>query len=161
MFKIEKKIYIYKYTNVINNKVYIGQTINIRRRKREHVLDSSKKDKTKFHNAINKYGIENFLFEIICICFCDDEANKMEQYFISKYNSFCFGYNMTIGGNNYSGKLHPSYGKKHKEETKIMMSKNRKGKCLGVNNHNYSNKEYYETHSTNRNNFKLKCEREG
>lgn len=82
MFNINKKVYIYMYTNVINNKIYIGQTNNINRRKREHASTSRKKDNSKFHYAIKKYGINNFLFEVLCVCFSDEEANRMEQYFI-------------------------------------------------------------------------------
>ena len=56
---------IYKYTNKINNKSYIGLTNDINRRCKEHKYMASKKDTSHFHQAINKYGIENFDFEIL------------------------------------------------------------------------------------------------
>lgn len=66
---------------------------------------------------------------------------------------------MTIGGQSYRGKLHPSYGKKHTKEAKLKISIHNKGKSVGVNNPNYVQREYYEIHPTPRGNFKSKCER--
>lgn len=86
---------IYKITNKVNNKVYIGQTrytLEFRWRQHQH-----KKDNTYFHNAIHKYGIENFNLEILEEC--DIELlNSREIYYIAKYDSFKNGYNLTIGG---------------------------------------------------------------
>ena len=60
---------IYKLTNKINNKVYIGQSINIENRFQQHknnCLNENLKDyNTKFYRALRKYGVENFTFEII------------------------------------------------------------------------------------------------
>lgn len=86
---------IYKITNKVNNKVYIGQTrytLEFRWRQHQH-----KKDNTYFHNAIHKYGIENFELEILEEC--DIELlNSKEMFYIAKYDSFKNGYNLTIGG---------------------------------------------------------------
>lgn len=64
--------YIYCYTNLINNKKYVGQTNNLERRKKQHIQDSIHCFKGRevsynlpFHAAIRKYGIENFDFEIL------------------------------------------------------------------------------------------------
>ena len=89
--------YIYKVTNKVNGKVYIGKTIkSIEKRWKEH-LEKSKINKTKFYNAINKYNVENFILEKIEEC--DDLIlNEREQYWIRYYNSYENGYNSTGGG---------------------------------------------------------------
>jgi len=60
---------IYKYTNQINGKVYIGQSIDIRQRQYTHKSsaynEKAKDFNSQFHQAIRKYGIENFDFEIL------------------------------------------------------------------------------------------------
>lgn len=102
--------FIYKITNSINEKIYIGQTYaSIPMRWHQH-KSSSRMDRYKhlpLYRAMNKYGIDKF--EISCIkeinCFSKDKLkdklNKEEIYYISQYNSISpNGYNLTIGGNN-------------------------------------------------------------
>ena len=86
---------IYKITNTVNNKSYIGQTRqSIQFRWNQHI---SKKDNTYFHNAIQKYGKDNFIIETLEEC--DVEVlNEREIYYIAKYDTFKNGYNLTIGG---------------------------------------------------------------
>lgn len=87
---------IYKITNKINGKVYIGQSIDIERRWKEHI----QRDRTNtslIHLAIIKYGKDNFDFDIIEEC-SQSELNEKEQYWIKYYNSFENGYNLTRGG---------------------------------------------------------------
>lgn len=86
---------IYKITNKVNGKSYIGQTrytIEFRWRQHQH-----KKDNTYFHNAIHKYGIENFSIEVLEECDIKDLDSK-EIFYIAKYDTFNNGYNLTIGG---------------------------------------------------------------
>lgn len=90
---MEKK-YIYKITNLINNKIYIGQTNNPNRRWREHCDSNSKC--IKLRNAIKKYGSENFVFEIIEGPIAN--YNEREKYWITQYNSINEGYNIAEGG---------------------------------------------------------------
>lgn len=95
---------IYKYTNKINNKSYIGQSVNIERRRRQHIASSyytkSNTYNTVFHKAIRKYGEENFTFEIITLCKIE-ELDILEKHYIQKFNTlFPNGYNMTSGGEN-------------------------------------------------------------
>lgn len=87
---------IYKIENKINGKVYIGQSVDILRRWREHRYSISKAD-TPLYRAINKYGLENFTFEVLEEC----EVNELdikEVNYIIEYNSFYNGYNQTSGG---------------------------------------------------------------
>lgn len=86
---------IYKVTNKVNGKSYIGQTrYTLEFRWRQHL---HKKDKTYFHNAIRKYGAENFSAEILEECPYSN-LNEREIFYIAKYETFKKGYNLTIGG---------------------------------------------------------------
>ena len=82
---------IYKITNLINNKIYIGQSVHIERRWKEHCFKSSN---SQISNAIQKYGKDNFKFEIIELCE-KEFLDIREQYWISYYNSIIpYGYNV-------------------------------------------------------------------
>lgn len=86
---------IYKITNKVNGKSYIGQTrYTLEFRWRQHI---HKKDNTYFHNAIRKYGPDNFSLEILEECPYSN-LNEREIFYIAKYNTFKDGYNLTIGG---------------------------------------------------------------
>lgn len=86
---------IYKITNKVNGKSYIGQTrYTLEFRWRQHL---HKKDNVYFHNAIKKYGAENFSLEVLEECDLD-KLNSREIFYIAKYNTFENGYNLTIGG---------------------------------------------------------------
>ena len=85
---------IYKITNSITNESYIGQSIRIEARFQEH---KTAQDNYAIHKAIRKYGVNNFIFEIIEEC----EKEKLferEKYWISFYDSYYHGYNETLGG---------------------------------------------------------------
>ena len=95
---------IYKVTNKINNKVYIGQTtLSLDERRKYHYKESRRKnDTTYFHNALNKYHYEDFVWEILEDNIDNiDTLNEKEIYYISKYNSTDrnVGYNLKAGGN--------------------------------------------------------------
>lgn len=104
---------IYMYTNNINKKVYIGQSVDIERRKSQHIW-ASKTEKssdynTRFHQAIRKYGIENFSFSILVELKSEEYSkeilNDLEKQYIKLFNSYDFkyGYNATKGGTNILG----------------------------------------------------------
>lgn len=101
---------IYKWTNLINNKVYIGQSVNITARKAEHIkLSRDENYTTNIAKALRKYGVENFNFEVVEECGVE-ELNTKEKFWIEHYDSLNKekGYNMlevgeipsSIGSNN-------------------------------------------------------------
>lgn len=91
---------IYKVTNNINNKIYVGYTsTSIGKRRQEHTGRAFREAKTRFHKAILKYGVENFTWEVIYQSLDKTHCKKtMESYFIQEYNSYQSGYNGTKGG---------------------------------------------------------------
>lgn len=120
-------MWIYKITNIQNNKCYIGQTIRpIEQRFHRHINDALNNSlDTHFARAIRKYGQENFIAEQIDIATNQNELNEKEQYWIRYYNSIENGYNETdaiykCGGNTYRSKT--------KEEMEVIKEKIRKSK---------------------------------
>ena len=104
-------MWIYKITNIQNNKIYIGQTIRpIEQRFHRHINDALNNIlNTHFARAIRKYGKDNFVVEIIDTAQTQDELNQKERYWIQYYNSVQEGYNETdaiskCGGNTYQSK---------------------------------------------------------
>lgn len=88
---------IYKITNLINNKVYIGQSIDIKQRWYNHLHHHQHLKDLPLYRAFKKYGITNFTFNIIEECNVQD-LDEREKYWIQYYNSYNNGYNMTTGG---------------------------------------------------------------
>lgn len=96
---------IYKITNKVNNKVYIGQSINIERRWREHQQYANPNNKlyegTRYlYKAMAKNGITNFEFSILKECIIE-QLDILEIKYIKLYNSTnsAYGYNIQLGGN--------------------------------------------------------------
>lgn len=91
--------FIYKITNKVNGKIYIGQTIMpIKNRMYKHYSQArTGKAITGIDAAIRKYGEDNFEVEQLVEC-PNEDLNQQEQFYISKYKSFENGYNLTIGG---------------------------------------------------------------
>lgn len=92
--------YIYKITNQINKKIYIGKTLEtIEERWRQHIKDSKRVriEKRPLYSAFNKYGIDNFTIEIVEECSVK-EIDERERYWIEYFRSFKEGYNATLGG---------------------------------------------------------------
>lgn len=143
-------MFIYKITNKINNKVYIGQTIRpVQDRWKRHINDALHNVlDTHFARAIRYYSPENFIIETIDTATNQEELNQKEQYWIRFYDSISNGYNETdaiskCGGNTYKSKT-PEEMKKISE--KIRQSKlggknphSTKVKCKNIN----TNEEYH------------------
>ena len=89
---------IYKWTNLVNNKVYIGKSVNIPKRLREYKYEVEKNNQRPIIRALQKYGFQNFKFEIIenCNHLSDEKLLEREQYWMNYYNSQNpqFGYNI-------------------------------------------------------------------
>lgn len=134
---------VYKITNKINGKVYIGQTIrSLEVRLKQHLS----RGESLVSKAIKKYGLENFIIEQIDKANSIEDLNEKEIYWIDYYNSISpNGYNISKGGLGSLGVKHsdswrkqhsiemsgvnnPLFGKKHSDETKRkigLKSKNR------------------------------------
>lgn len=92
---------IYKIENLITHQVYIGQSINIERRWKCHLVNytnpNSKAYSYPLYIEMREYGIDNFAFEILEEC-NTDMLNQREIYWIEYYDSFFNGYNQSLGG---------------------------------------------------------------
>lgn len=115
---------IYKVTNLINGKLYIGQTVRtLDERKEEHF----RKRKSILSQAIRKYGKENFVFEVIDTAETVEGLNEKEIQWITFYNCLTpYGYNQCEGGGNTKGY--------HHSEVSKMVMRDRKQNYTGGNN---------------------------
>lgn len=155
-----RKAYVYTITNIKTEKQYVGITINIKRRKRDHftALKMDKHYNSHLQHDFNKYDRDKFKFVVIEET-TENKVYKREKFWIKKLNSFRNGYNFNLGGKgakldeehpwlgkqlpqymkdkisktvskSISGEKHPFYEKHHSEETKKKISKTLKGKSL-------------------------------
>lgn len=100
---------IYKITNLINGKCYIGQSVHIERRWQEHKRPSAT---SVIATAIKEYGIENFSFEVLEEL-PTEKLDERERFYIQKYNSISpNGYNIT----EQTETQHTSFGVLNKEQ---------------------------------------------
>lgn len=91
---------IYKITNIINNKIYIGKTIDIKKRIAKYKRSLNRSSSQIIIKSMMKYGFENFVFEVVDETDILEELNNKEKYYIKLYDSMNtkIGYNMTSGG---------------------------------------------------------------
>lgn len=153
--------YVYKITNKMNGKVYIGKTINVDRRYRHHMTSAfsagkNRNDCAKFYRNIRKYGVENFSqAEILASFEMEDEAYAAEKQFILEYDSIENGMNISTGGRGVgSGIDNPNYGQREKfqavyknlsEETKKALH----APYVGAKHSSESGKKAYQTRLDN------------
>ncbi len=127
---------IYTITNSQNGKMYVGFTDNFQERKANHLLELSKNIHRNPHlqGAYNKYGKSSIEIEIIEECSINLLV-AMEHYWATILNVHNpdFGYNIAPT-NPLTRSSRPMLGKKHTKETKEKISKNRKGKRVGIDN---------------------------
>lgn len=116
---------VYKLTNKVNGKCYIGQTSKmLKERMRKH-YDS---DKMLVDKAISLYGKNNFDVEVIDHAFSIEELYEKERYWIKYYNSLIpNGYNQCLGGKT-------SEGFKHRDSSKKLMSEWKRKNYIGDKN---------------------------
>lgn len=152
-FYCKKMICIYKITNPVG-KIYIGQTVDYKRRKKEYARNG-KKNQPKISASLDKYGFDNHVFEIVCECEVS-ELNEKERYYQDLYNVMSreSGLNLRLTtAEDRSGKLSEETKKKiserdmsfmngnkyrkgieHTQEVKDKISKSLKGKGGGSKN---------------------------
>jgi group I intron endonuclease len=113
---------IYAIKNIVNGKMYIGQSKDIKKRWSFHLwtLRTNRHFNPKLQNAFNKYGEKNFSFIALESC-AENLLNNREVYYISLYDTVDSGYNITQGGDG-------SPGRKLSEQTKIKISKANSGR---------------------------------
>lgn len=136
---------IYKITNLINNKCYIGCSKNIEHRwiahKSESIIEKNPQYNYSIHKAFRKYGIDNFSFEIIELT-SEDMLFGREKYWINFYNSYKNGYNETVGGDtgpSLPGESNPN-SKLTEAEVIAIRQEILNGKMLSEVYKNYSDK---------------------
>lgn len=142
MFIIDQNYKVYKYTNKYNGKVYIGQTKNDLQERAQH-NGKNYCECRRFYNAIKGYGWDAFEPTILADGLTIEEANRLEQFYIEKYDSMNpdYGYNLQAGGMNHdvcpetcklisenakerykNPENNPMYGRKHSPEAIKKMS---------------------------------------
>lgn len=96
---------IYCITNLINGKQYVGQSIHVEERFIQHI---EKESNSEIHNAIVKYGVKNFKFEVIVSC-SPEELDEQEVKFIRLLGTYENGYNQTRGGQHHVFNIEHNY----------------------------------------------------
>lgn len=98
LYRYKKFCGIYVVTNTITGEQYVGQSRNIAVRWLQHMANSLNSKKTqKLYEAIRKYGITNFSFQILEEC-NKEELSEREKYWIAELDTYNTGYNRTLGG---------------------------------------------------------------
>lgn len=131
---------IYKIRNLLNGKVYIGQSNNIRSRFSSHRKNYNKSKKHPLYNAMRCYGIENFEFIVLEYVDTINKLNEREQYWLDFYKAYNrdFGYNLRPKAESMRGykrsqesinkRLESMKGYKHSEETLAKIANSLKGR---------------------------------
>lgn len=96
--------YLYKITNLVNHKVYIGQTYDFAQRKAGHLYAAKDlSNERPLYRSMRKHGTEKFLFEVIEEC-ADDQIDERERFWIAYFDSTNLdkGYNLSFGGRGFT-----------------------------------------------------------
>ena len=118
-YKLQGKFYVYKITNIINDKVYIGQSHKKDRWRQHKKQARSSLNCPKLYRAIRKYGEVNFEFEVLEYGPSESWALRRENELILEYNSHINGYNVLEDSR---GLGNPTLGKGHSKETRRKIS---------------------------------------
>lgn len=126
---------VYKITNKVNGKVYVGQTVRtLEERWSRHCRDAQRGRTFPFHNAIRKYGTENFEMKIVAFCHDQKELNWCEQAHTLNENSMVpDGYNLIFGGDRkaVSAETRAKIGAAHRNPSEKTREKLRKAGKIG------------------------------
>ncbi len=132
---------IYKITNTINGKIYIGQTIqSLKARKRDHRNKVTRLSNLYLYRAFNKYGFESFEWEVLDQAESKHELDEKERFYIKQFRATHrkYGYNMTFGGEGgiQTEEVRQRIGASNKgriksESERKKLSKSLKGKYMG------------------------------
>ncbi len=138
---------IYKITNILNGKSYIGFDICYPKRIKQHYNDSQKGKKSPLCEDIIKYGWENFSKDLLYQSWDPKHCLKvMENYFINENDSYDNGYNRTLGGNGSLGSTRPK--SEHWKQNHSLKIKGKKSNRIYTEEdklkHSKKMKEYYE-----------------
>ena len=138
---------IYKISNTINSRIYIGSAINFMNRKAKHIrqLRANKHCNDKLQRFVNKYGIDKISFEVVE--YCEKQILiEREQFYINKFDCVKKGFNILITAGSWLNHKHSKYtkkrmseikkgvqtkgmlGKKHSDKTKELIAEKAKGR---------------------------------
>jgi len=156
---------IYKCTNLCNGKIYIGKTIgSLINRRRMHLQFVKRGSATYLHSSIQKYGVDNFKWEVIDYALSDEILLELEKHYIRKFNCMApNGMNLTSGGDGMSGyrqsaetrrkisdakmgEKNPFWGRRHSIETRKLLSEHHKGMNVGRHLSNETKRKLSEFH---------------
>ena len=120
---------IYTYTNNINGKIYVGQTVNPNSRKLNYLQEMNKSGGRTINYAMKKYGIENFTYKVIDHATDKESLDFLERHYIQRLSSHVSkqGYNMTPGGFGCSGHTRSNEDKQKKREAALKRWNSPKG----------------------------------
>jgi group I intron endonuclease len=115
-------VLVYKVTNRVNGKVYIGKTIRtLESRWKQHIYYANRGNRPPIAIAIRSYGPDAFDVSPLAFSNSLPELNDLEREYIQEFRSYDrkYGYNLTLGGDGASpGELNPMFGKTHTDEVK-------------------------------------------
>lgn len=133
---------IYRFLNWVNGKMYVGSAVNIKNRNKNHLIELklNRHFNRYLQSAWNKYGAENFIFEILELVENKENLKIREQFYIDKFNSSNreFGYNLAPIASSPLGVKHTvediakavegRKGYRHSDETKLRIAISNTGK---------------------------------
>lgn len=139
---------IYKITNLVNGKIYIGKSVNIENRIQAH-KSAAKTGKSKIYRAFKKYGFNSFKIEIVEVLLRENSVlTEREIFWIRFYNSKEAGYNETLGGDGSLGLVQsPEHRKKTAQAAKRMWSDESFKKKMSEKHKGQNNGMFGKTHS--------------
>lgn len=139
---------VYKITNIITGKHYVGFSKNVASRFKRHIFLAESGVNRRLYDSMRKHGVENFVLEIMENCDTRHDAARLEKFWILELNSMMpNGYNMTSGGDGgntllnwtdaqkkelYAKQVKAREGYSHNEKTRLKISNALRGKTMPI-----------------------------